>query len=826
MFKEFSKISPHNHFGGRNADYCFNDSISMTRVFDIAQAESKLDSANNLKFQLLGFTNHNHFWKNEFESLKKYINDNKYQITLIPGVEFDLMKNLSDSKRLHVVLLISDILSNLSQFENDINVAIGTNSKNAITIDQLVDFFFSYKCILIPHGNKQQERGAIANSDTFSDIISVHNYIPIMVENKTSAKKDFLVSRFKSILDEECFEWLDNSASVSSADQSDFSNVVEPTYIWAPPSFDALFYCAIIGEKRFFREQDIIKKNRTISKLVIKNNGGELQDSTILFSHGLNSIVGNSGSGKTLLLNLINKKLTGENLKNSVSSSGNNYESIYNGSKQELFDSDGNEIKIGDINVFEGESLYKQVVKTLNLNKGQLLKEFDVYANFDLIVERIKVFNTKFNTYLANRRAIIKSNVLIDVSLKSIGNSIEYLQNNSSSNNTIEFVTDSSLKEECENLQSITKSIEDDLSNVQKIFEELSKVVEKYKVSVVDDDYMPLKNKLIKNIRLVLYSKMKCYIILKAKMIREGKLYEIVNNYNAFISERSSTINASKQTINNSIQTIVSKLKSNALLKKEVKPPILFFNSQEIEKLSLQNDFSFIKLDNFTINYLLDYDRFTDFFETSIGSSSWKLNKSLFSSFKASPLDISNEKSVESFAQIFIENDFNSIVELKYIDDLTLLKYDTLIKKEDGEYKNIEFLSAGELSKIYINVMIDKKLDGIGNSAIILYDQPDNNLEKAFILESLVRKLNDLKKKYQIILTTHEPLLVVNADSNSIIKVNNDPVAGKNNISFENVIIFDSSNKNEAIEKVSRLIDGHKDAVKLRNKIYGGNDIW
>ena len=117
-----------------------------------------------------------------------------------------------------------------------------------------------------------------------------------------------------------------------------------------------------------------------------------------------------------------------------------------------------------------------------------------------------------------------------------IENSIEYLHNNSSSNNTIEFVTDSSLKEECENLQSITKSIEDDLSNVQKIFEELSKVIEKYKVSVDADDYMLLKNKLIKNIRLVLCSKKKRYIVLKAKMIREGKLYEIVNNYNAFIS--------------------------------------------------------------------------------------------------------------------------------------------------------------------------------------------------------------------------------------------------------------------------------------------------
>ncbi len=91
-YKEFSKISVHNHFGGVGADYSFNDSPSKKRTFDMVSAEAKIDSADGLDFELLGFTNHNHFWKKEYIQLKQYINSKKYNISLLPGVEFDVKK--------------------------------------------------------------------------------------------------------------------------------------------------------------------------------------------------------------------------------------------------------------------------------------------------------------------------------------------------------------------------------------------------------------------------------------------------------------------------------------------------------------------------------------------------------------------------------------------------------------------------------------------------------------------------------------------------------------------------------------------------------------
>jgi DNA repair ATPase RecN len=111
------------------------------------------------------------------------------------------------------------------------------------------------------------------------------------------------------------------------------------------------------------------------------------------------------------------------------------------------------------------------------------------------------------------------------------------------------------------------------------------------------------------------------------------------------------------------------------------------------------------------------------------------------------------------------------------------------------------------------------------NNAVILYDQPDNNLEKTFILETLGRKLADLKRTYQVIITTHEPLLVVNSDSNSIIRAENNSVAGVNKIKFDNLTMYDIGDKIAAIEKIAKLIDGSHAAIKKRNQIYGGFNL-
>lgn len=206
---EFTKTSLHNHFGGRAADYKLNDTNSHT--FDLNVAKQKLDSAAVSEFQLLAITNANHFWKNRYDDLLSYIKTRNHNIVLLPGVEFnivdDITKNESDRKYLHLVFLVSPN-SDLSQFENDIIGYRTENLTNAITIKNLVDLALKYKCILIPHGMKQNSSGrdSYTNSGTFDDILSIRDFMPIMIEDNTKSQRGLLEARIRQNLSDEKFE--------------------------------------------------------------------------------------------------------------------------------------------------------------------------------------------------------------------------------------------------------------------------------------------------------------------------------------------------------------------------------------------------------------------------------------------------------------------------------------------------------------------------------------------------------------------------------------------------------------------------------------------
>lgn len=124
------------------------------------------------------------------------------------------------------------------------------------------------------------------------------------------------------------------------------------------------------------------------------------------FSHGLNSIIGNSGSGKTLLLNLIKQKLTGSNLKYAISSTDSDYSSMYLNTDVIVYDNEDKPINPNDINVFEGENLYKQIVKTLNYDKDQLLEDLNATPSFTGTEELIAEFNRLFNKYITDKITI------------------------------------------------------------------------------------------------------------------------------------------------------------------------------------------------------------------------------------------------------------------------------------------------------------------------------------------------------------------------------------------------------------------------------------
>lgn len=122
------------------------------------------------------------------------------------------------------------------------------------------------------------------------------------------------------------------------------------------------------------------------------------------------------------------------------------------------------------------------------------------------------------------------------------------------------------------------------------------------------------------------------------------------------------------------------------------------------------------------------------------------------------------------------------------------------------------------------------------SKAPILIDQPEDNLDNRSITTDLVEYLKNKKLERQILLVTHNPNIVVNADAENIIIANQ---KGQNDTETSSPYIFDYINgaiensfppvKNEKDllksmgirEHIAEIVEGGKEAFKKREEKYG-----
>lgn len=149
----------------------------------------------------------------------------------------------------------------------------------------------------------------------------------------------------------------------------------------------------------------------------------------------------------------------------------------------------------------------------------------------------------------------------------------------------------------------------------------------------------------------------------------------------------------------------------------------------------------------------------------------------------------------------------------------------TLNVEYDGD--NLRDMSPGKRSFVILKLLLDFS----DKKCPILIDQPEDNLDNRAIYNELVKYIKKKKRERQIILVTHNPNIVVGADSEEIIVANqngkNSP--NDNNIKFQYVFgsIENSKqriNSNELSllnqcgirEHVCDILEGGEDAFRDR----------
>ena len=141
-------------------------------------------------------------------------------------------------------------------------------------------------------------------------------------------------------------------------------------------------------------------------------------------------------------------------------------------------------------------------------------------------------------------------------------------------------------------------------------------------------------------------------------------------------------------------------------------------------------------------------------------------------------------------------------------------------------------MSTGKASFVILMLIV-----GLSKSkAPILIDQPEDNLDNRSITKDLVEYLRNKKLDRQIILVTHNPNVVVNADSENVIIANqkgqNDKITTSPfqfdyiNGSIENTQKLNKTQtdllKSMGIrEHIADIVEGGKEAFKKREEKYG-----
>lgn len=818
---EWSKIDLHVHTQmGRT--YNNQEEVKDTGKNYNIQNLIERNQINDLK--LISITNHNII--NVVELLKASYASKKYGTNVIPGIELDVF--IHSDTRYHIIVVFSETVD-IINISIKLNKIIEKNKNNVLILEDLFNLIQDTECVIIPHGCKNPHglKPTQSNEIDINDAIDLVNIITssasmnVLFEHtkpyfNESFKSNLIAKAKKMWLSVQEMEELKNrtGGQYVGSDYRFNENQIKKeervlTKIWANPTFRGLQISCIFPEERIRAENNIVTRVNYLSKIEIFKSKFFSQ-STISLSSGLNSIIGESASGKTALLDIITSRLKGVNV-----IKDKDYTGLCQDLKVKFYNQDGFEIKNGDINIVVAKNLYDSIRTAHDTGDNkEILKLFNFTANNESFV--IEKYKKDLQKYIKNNNDIIESKK------EAISNFTDFKERNNvllinSIDNNLEFIINIPLFKDIQivkKYKEVNNLLIKYLNNLEQIKEETKLLKLKLldlnipnelenKILNLEKEVFKIKKIIINNLR-----------VLQLKEIIFNKLNDVVsfsnnkiNQKNAYIQNTKKKIYEDSEYLINNIKTIkVNQLKNDSI-------NLDFPEHAIINELKEKNKHQYITVEYDDIKDLLKLD-------VDIGLFNIKGMKQVLSNYIGKKLTLNKDiKEIINEMQIKEKTPVLRIDEL--LNDI-IVNSKIKIGFPNSEKILVTDLTPGLTAKMYIDYLFNVKiLDGFNN--IVIFDQPENDVDKAFIYNELIPKISNAKFNIQIIITSHEPLLVVNGDSNQIIR------AEKNNkiISYTSYKLDEYLDANTVTNVISKYVDGNINAVKNRYEIYvgGKNEI-
>lgn len=729
---------------------------------------SKLQEHNVALFSI---TDHNRFDAALYEAILEVLNNPSNPYTnvrgVLPGIEFDVVLDPSMEK-CHIIGIFdaNNKLDNFQKIENAVNSDLLREADGAYTKSEFEELLktIGLSTILIAAQRKDPENktghhNSLSDSTTnFEQVIRV-GYINAL-EFQKPKMEGILINRLNEIhlkaplfSGSDCHDW----ECYPYHDKNNQNIEFHHSKARMLPTFKGLLMAVTSPETRF----DLSDNQNTsyIEAIIVDGKQYPLVN-------GINAIIGENGSGKSTILDVINKQIKKPHVK-AIAEKNKLYSTQTSSSPK---------IKYITQN---------QIITQFNANK---LFSDGHQNNFK------ELDNQPFIDAFSNFNSELKKAISLQIDYESIRNSLD----------SFSIIYDPKLLGES---YYISVHIEPDFSNQNNDHEKyrmnLIKLIEETEGMINDSYYNPYVDELTRartELKSVsskvdkLYKAKKYEITVKTYIHREISEYMV--NFNAKSSARDKENVLYQQNLQLLINRVVQVITNDSSPIKWPIQPKSFSGSSQQQK----RGFYFNKVANYH-----DKDMIDDFLEIH------------FIKNYASIENLKNIKNTDELVKATKGCTSEQEIDSIWGKNLKTFLEKATINREfitEGKSKNIGN-TLGEMSLAYYKYYTQDHDDW----HVLIIDQPEDNISNNNVSKNLVRYLNDIRDKKQLVFVTHNPLLVVNLDVDNVIFVTNDDGVLRIN---QGCLEYESETIN-ILDLIANNMDGGKESIEKRLKLYGKN---
>lgn len=730
--------------------------------------------------EIFSLTDHNIINLDAYKEYYENYNSSEDPLLLL-GVELDIKRK---EKTYHSLLIFKYSCYAKAQYisEKLENVYSEKNlelKRRTINIDRISDIFSDDDFFLIPHAGNTASivegyKGEIEEAQKMLILFQSP------LEKVPEKRRQIYNENFDKVL-YEAFRNKDDYAYIEFSDNHNINKYPcthkgdngdhEFYYIKGSKNYETLRLAFIDPKSRILSSSEFNALNNSrnyIESFDIKSDS-KVRDKTLNFSPHLNVIIGGRSSGKSLLIDAINRCI--DTLKKH-----DKYDSILNEAEMRIksrydessktktsIDTSIVQINQGDIaNYFENNNLEELAKKTGKIDKYNEAKEnFITMRNNlqsiinDLTSEYKRLYDInidqKFVIHDHNINKLLSDEFLIKVDEKEIKNTHDSLEG---------------LTESFELVNGFSENIEQLKESQYILFtDEEKETVEKFKKIIINNQ---------KKLQEKMSNRKKIDLLLENTI-------QIVKNANSNLNEEGKEKAEAKQLLMNSIDNIEKQFRLLTSFKKYCDNLENYdYSHVESIKLDSKSELCLETIKKEEIGYLV-----RDAIKDDVGS-----DNSLYLSLLNLLYNLSSVKNYTNNKPESLRKKINSQLESifnSYENPNDFLKYN------DGT--NSKENSPGYNSEKFLQVILKDP-----SSNLILIDQPEDNLGKNFISEELVDLIRELKFEKQFFLVTHNPAIVVYGDAESIILSRNND----DQISYEQIKLESEFSQKE----VCKILDG------------------